>query len=223
MGNVVKVFVFSISSFFMLFVVMKILGKKQIAELSFSDYVVGITIGSIAAEWSTETQEPFYHYVIAISVYCFFTLLLDFLERKSPFRKFLKGEVLTIIEDGEFNYKNLKKSKLDVEDVLGMARDKDIFDISDIAYAVFETTGTLSILPKSERRPTVLEDLGLSEPPASPADYVIIDGKLQFETIRELALSVEDVFQGVRIHSKKDLSKILLASYDGETFSVHRK
>ena len=167
MENVIKVLVFSLSSFAFLFLVTKILGKKQIAELSFIDYVLGISIGSIAAEWSTETEQPFYHYIIALTIYGALSLILDLLERKQPFRKFLKGEELTIIEDGEFNYENLKKSKLDVEDVLGMAREKNIFDIEDIAYALFETTGKLSILPKSAKRPTVIEDIDVKEAPAS--------------------------------------------------------
>ena len=225
MENVVKVLIFSLSSFAFLFIVTKILGKKQIAELSFIDYVVGISIGSIAAEWSTETEEPFYHFLIAISIYCALSLLLDIMERKHPFRKFLKGEVLTIIEEGEFNYENLKKSKLDVEDVLGMAREKNFFDVNDIAFALFETTGKLSILPKSNKRPTVLEDLGQEEDSASPPDYVIVNGKPQYQVIRELKMTVETVFEKLDIKSKRDLNNILVASYDTEKkdFLVHRK
>ena len=225
MENVVKVLIFSLSSFGFLFIVTKILGKKQIAELSFIDYVVGISIGSIAAEWSTETEEPFYHFLIAISIYCALSLLLDIMERKHPFRKFLKGEVLTIIEEGEFNYENLKKSKLDVEDVLGMAREKNFFDVNDIAFALFETTGKLSILPKSNKRPTVLEDLGQEEDSASPPDYVIVNGKPQYRIIRALGLSMEEVFERLRIRSKRELNDILVASYDGEKgeYQVHRK
>ncbi len=225
MENVIRILVFSISSFAFLFVVTKILGKKQIAELSFIDYVVGISIGSIAAQWSTETEQPFYHFLIAISIYGLFTLLLDILERKQVFRKFLKGETLTIIEDGEFNYENLKKSKLDVEDVLGMAREKDIFDIEDIAFALFETTGKLSILPKSSKRPTVLEDLKMKEEPASLTDYVIVNGKLQYQTVRDLGMTVESVFEKLNIRSKKDLYEYLVVSYDKEKkdFLVHRK
>ncbi len=225
MENVVKVLIFSLSSFGFLFIVTKILGKKQIAELSFIDYVVGISIGSIAAEWSTETEEPFYHFLIAISIYCALSLLLDIMERKHPFRKFLKGEVLTIIEEGEFNYENLKKSKLDVEDVLGMAREKNFFDVNDIAFALFETTGKLSILPKSNKRPTVLEDLGQEEDSASPPDYVIVNGKPQYRVIRALGLSMEELFERLRIRSKRELNDILVASYDGEKgeYQVHRK
>ena len=225
MENVVKVLIFSLSSFAFLFIVTKILGKKQIAELSFIDYVVGISIGSIAAEWSTETEEPFYHFLIAISIYCALSLILDIMERKRPFRKFLKGEVLTIIEEGEFNYENLKKSKLDVEDVLGMAREKNFFDVNDIAFALFETTGKLSILPKSNKRPTVLKDLGKEEDSACPPDYVIVNGKPQNRVIRDLGLSMEEVFERLRIRSKRELNDILVASYDGEKgeYQVHRK
>ncbi len=225
MENVVKVLIFSLSSFAFLFIVTKILGKKQIAELSFIDYVVGISIGSIAAEWSTETEVPFYHFLIAISIYCALSLILDIMERKRPFRKFLKGEVLTIIEEGEFNYENLKKSKLDVEDVLGMAREKNFFDVNDIAFALFETTGKLSILPKSNKRPTVLKDLGKEEDSACPPDYVIVNGKPQYRVIRDLGLSMEEVFERLRIRSKRELNDILVASYDGEKgeYQVHRK
>lgn len=225
MENVIKVLVFSLSSFAFLFIVTKLLGKKQLAELSFIDYVVGISIGSIAAEWSTETEQPFYHFLIAISIYCLLSLLLDWLERKQAFRKFLKGEVLTIIEDGEFNYENLKKSKLDVEDVLGLARDKDYFDIEDIAYALFETTGRLSFLPKSPKRPTVLEDLDLQEEPAAPADYVIVNGKVQYEVVRDLGMNIENLFDRLKIRSKKDLENFLVVSYDKEKkdFLVHRR
>ena len=91
MENVIKVLVFSLSSFAFLFLVTKILGKKQIAELSFIDYVLGISIGSIAAEWSTETEQPFYHYIIALTIYGALSLILDPLERKQPFRKFLRS------------------------------------------------------------------------------------------------------------------------------------
>ena len=225
MEYVVKVLIFSLSSFAFLFIVTKILGKKQIAELSFIDYVVGISIGSIAAEWSTETEEPFYHFLIAISIYCALSLILDIMERKRPFRKFLKGEVLTIIEEGEFNYVNLKKSMLDVEDVLGMAREKNFFDVNDIAFALFETTGKLSILPKSNKRPTVLKDLGKEEDSACPPDYVIVTGKPQYRVIRDLGLSMEEVFERLRIRSKRELNDILVASYDGEKgeYQVHRK
>jgi putative membrane protein len=225
MENLIRVLVFSLSSFAFLFIVTKVLGKKQLAELSFIDYVVGISIGSIAADWSTETEQPFYHFLIAISIYCLFSLLLDWLERKQPFRKFLKGEVLTIIEEGEFNYENLKKSKLDVEDVLGMAREKDIFDVEDIAYALFETTGKLSILPKSPKRPTVIEDFDIQEEPASLTDYVIVNGKLRYEVVRELGMNVETLFDRLKIRSKKDLENFLVVSYDKEKkdFLVHRR
>lgn len=164
-------------------------------------------------------------FLIAISIYCALSLILDIMERKRPFRKFLKGEVLTIIEEGEFNYENLKKSKLDVEDVLGMAREKNFFDVNDIAFALFETTGKLSILPKSNKRPTVLKDLGKEEDSACPPDYVIVNGKPQYRVIRDLGLSMEEVFERLRIRSKRELNDILVASYDGEKgeYQVHRK
>lgn len=97
--------------------------------------------------------------------------------------------------------------------------------MNDIAFALFETTGKLSILPKSNKRPTVLKDLGKEEDSACPPDYVIVNGKPQYRVIRDLGLSMEEVFERLRIRSKRELNDILVASYDGEKgeYQVHRK
>lgn len=110
MPDFVKVIVFSLSAFvFFLFLIAKILGKKQIAELDFADYVVGITIGSIAAEWATELQQEWYHYIIAMSIFAVFSLFISFLEQKATKMKaFLRGKPNIIIPEGKFQYKNLK-------------------------------------------------------------------------------------------------------------------
>ena len=75
MSNIVKVLLFSALSYATLFVISKLLGKKQLAELDFIDYVTGISIGSIAAEMATETDKPFYHYLIRHCSYAYRTNL----------------------------------------------------------------------------------------------------------------------------------------------------
>ena len=81
MSDIVKVLLFSALAYVTLFVISKILGKKQLAELDFIDYVTGISIGSIAAEMATETDKPFYHYLIAMGIFFFFDLIVPLLVR----------------------------------------------------------------------------------------------------------------------------------------------
>ena len=113
---VYKILINSLLAFVSLFFIAKILGKKQIAELTFCDYVVGISLGSISAEWAIDDgDKPWYVYAIAILAFFVFSLIIDFAERKNPFfKKLFKGSPIVLISDGEIDYVNLKKSKLDV-------------------------------------------------------------------------------------------------------------
>ncbi|MEG1608916.1 MAG: DUF421 domain-containing protein, partial [Clostridia bacterium] len=126
MDDILKIILSALFSFLLLFVVAKILGKKQIVELDFIDYVVGISLGSISAQWATDTDKPWYHYFIAIIIFALLSLLITLLSRTTPlFKRFLQGSPIVIINNGKLVYKNIKKSKLSLNDVLGMCRDKN--------------------------------------------------------------------------------------------------
>ena len=224
--DVVKVLIFSVVAYITLFIIAKLLGKKQIAQLSFIDYVVGITIGSIAAEMATDTVNPFYHYIIAMTIFLVFDFVVTLISRKGVLmKKLLCGRPLMIIENGKINYKELKKSKLTVDEVLGMARDKDYFDINQIAFGILETSGKLSILPKAEEKPPVCKDLSIIPPPPELTDYLIIDGVLRKDVMEQNGYTEEWIKRGIGINSDKELKNVLLASYDEkkQTFDVHYK
>ena len=224
--DILKVLVFSIGSYVTLFIISKLLGKKQISQLSFADYVVGITIGSIAAEMATDTVNPFYHYLIAMGVFLLFDLGISFLNRKGKFmKKIFSGRPLIIIENGQINYSELKKSKLSTDELLGMARDKNYFDINEIAFGIFETSGQLSILPKALEKPVQCKDLNIVPAEPSLTDYLIVDGSIVEKALQRSNHNATWLLNGLGITDEKDVSKILLASYDEEkqVFNVHYK
>lgn len=213
-------------SFVSLFIISKFLGKKQISELSFTDYVVGITIGSIAAEWSTDVSNPWYYYVIAMAIYFIFSFLITHYERTTLFlKKFLRGKPILIIKNGKIDYKNLKKSKLDVNDLLGMCRNKGYFNLTDVAFAIFETNGDLSILPIGTQKPTVVEDVGAKIEKSNLSKFLINDGIIDKSYLKILNKDQTWLFKELKISSKKDLKNIILALYDEDTgqFDVHYK
>ena len=106
-----------------------------------------------------------------------------------------------------------------------MARDKDYFDINQIAFGILETSGKLSILPKAEEKQPVCKDLSITPPPPELTDYLIIDGVLRKDVMEKNGYSEEWIKRGLGINCDKDLKNILLASYDekGQTFNVHYK
>jgi len=224
--DVVKVLIFTVAAYVTLFIIAKILGKKQIAQLSFVDYVVGITIGSIAAEMATDTENPFYHYIIAMAVILVIDLAVSLLSRKGRFMKnLLCGKPLIIIENGQINYDELKRSKITVDELLGMARDKDIFDINEIAFGILETSGKLSILPKSEYKPPVLGDLNIQIPKAKLTEYLVIDGAVRQDVLKRHGYTEEWLYKGLSVADEKEMKNILLASFDEKKgkFDIHYK
>lgn len=214
-------------SFVALFIIAKLLGKKQVGELDFIDYVVGISIGSIAAEMATNTADkPFYDYLISFAVYFLLTLIIDILSTKTNLlKKFFKGSPLVIIKDGKIDYEQLKKSKLDINDIISLAREKNYFNFDDIAYGIFETNGTLSILPKSNLQPLVSEDLNLHKPKTTLPQNVVVDGQVSKFALKFLEKDTTWLYDRLNIKTKKDLKNILLAVYniDEDNFVIHLK
>lgn len=214
-------------AFLYLFVISKLLGKKQIAQLEFIDYTVGISLGSIAAEMATNTEVPFYYFLIAMTIFFLFAVLVAVVGRKTTFlKRLLKGKPATLIYDGKINYKELKKNKIDVNDLLSMLREKGYFDIADVAYAVFEPSGKLSVLPVGAQKPLVMEDLDKDKiKPAQLEDIVVVDGVLSRSGLNNAGKDDRWLFERLGVTDVKDLKDILLCVYDAENdkLNTYRK
>lgn len=217
----------SVLSFVFLFIFSKLLGKKQIAQLQFVDYAVGISFGSIAAEMAINPEQPFYYYLIAMGIFFIFAFLVELLGRKTPLLKnIIKGKPTTLIYDGKINWQSLVKCKIDVNDLLSLLREKNYFDINDVAYAIFEPSGQLSVLPKGNQKPVVIEDVDRSRiKPASLTNVMIVDGEISMSGLDEANKTKDWLFNRLQITDNADLNKIILATYDADTdaLSVHYK
>ncbi len=227
MNPVVRVVVFSISSFLFLFVITKIMGKKQIAQLSFLDYVIGISLGSIAAEMSTDPDRPFYHFFIAMAIYLLLDLILTFCARKATFmKKFVRGRPIILIENGEIRYKNLSRSKLDINDLLAMCRAKGFFDLRSVAYCIFETSGDISVLPSAGAVVAKSTELGITPPEPSLSKDVIEDGRIISQALEQIGKDEAWLYERIRKDDDKvDIKNIALATYyaDEDELKIHYK
>lgn len=221
MHEIVRVLIAASVSFIVLYILSGILGKKQIAQLDFVDYVVGISIGSIAAQMSVDTKTPIYYFIIAMVVFFLLDLTVSLLGRKGPFfKKIFKGKPLVLIYEGRLNYKNLKKSKIDVNDLIALSRELGYFDLSKIKYALFETSGKLSIMPIAAERPAVAKDLPIQLTPQQLPNYLIVDGKISYSGLNEIGKDKNWLFDKLNIKGKKDLKNIILASYDSQNDKI---
>ena len=226
MDPVLHVVIYSISSFLFLFVVTKIMGKKQIAQLSFLDYVIGISLGSIAAEMATDPERPYYHFFIAMAIYLVLDLSLTLLARKGTLlKKLIRGRPLILVESGKINYRNLMRSKLDINDLLSLCRAKGYFDLRAVAYVIFETSGEVSILPAPSAVPAKSVEVGGTPPLSKLSKDVVVDGKVVDGALEQIGKTREWLRLRLGITEEKEVKAIALATFyeDTDEIKVHYK
>lgn len=186
----IDIFIRSFVFLTLLFFITKILGKKQISELSFFEYVSGITIGSIAGEAITGLEKNIYHGILAILIFGLITLLSDYLALKSKtIRDFIDGRGTVFIKDGKILEENLKKEKYTIDELNALLRQKDIFRVADVEFAVLEPRGNLSTLLKREYRTLTPKDVHLTMPNEKEPQTVIMDGSILDEALRSAGKS----------------------------------
>lgn len=202
-------------SYVALFLITKLIGYRQISQLSIFDYVNGITIGSIAAEMATELEQPLQP-LLAMGIYCLLVVLTSWLTTHSArMRRWLTGRTLVLLQNGTLYRENLKKAKLDVNEFLTQCRDSGYFDLNDIQLALLETTGKISFLPKSALHPATPQDLGVAVPQAQPQVNVIVDGETLTDNLTYLGLN-EDWLDHRLEEQNYTVGQIFLATCDRE-------
>ena len=199
-----------------LFIITKMMGHKQVAQLDFFDYVCGITIGSIGAELATELEEP-YKPLVALVIYGLVSLGLNLLAHKLPrTRKYINGTPSILMNDGKLYRANLKKAKLDLSEFMLLCREQGYFDLTEIQTAVFEHNGKLSILPKAASRPTTPADLRITATPTHIGIEVIMDGCVMTENLARLGVDKQWLNERLCLQGYQSESEILLAVYTPE-------
>ncbi|MCM3664821.1 DUF421 domain-containing protein [Mesobacillus subterraneus] len=179
MNDYTHIIVASILFVVTLFTITKIGGKKQLSELSFFEYVSGITIGSIAGEVIMGLDGNLLHGVLAIMIFGSFTYLHDLIGIKSKkFRDFFEGNATVFIKEGKVLEENLKKEKYTIDELNSLLRQKNVFKTADVEFAVLEPKGDLSVLLKKELQPITPKDLNMTVSPEKEAHTVIMDGNV---------------------------------------------
>lgn len=217
----------SLFSVIVLFLLTKMMGKKQISQLTFFDYCVGISIGSIAAEMADDVQSSYIHTITAMIVYSAVSLLFSFISQKSlSARRIITGVPIVLMENGRILYQNLKKSKFDLNEFLEECRHSGYYDLNDIEYAILEASGKISILPKANKKPVTIEDLKLSAPPVGIVTNFIIDGIILEENLKIQGKDRAWLLSQLKQNNLNiaQLSDVLLATYSvNGTLTFYKK
>lgn len=214
----------AIISLVFLFFMTKLIGKKQVSELSLFDYVISISIGNFAAEMTTSTDTQVLNGLVGVLIFGFVAVLVSVLTMKSIIlRRLFMGSPTILMENGRFVYKNLKRVKMDINDFLETARIAGYFDVSKIKYALMEANGKISFMLKEENNPVTIKDMNLKASKDGLVANVIIDGKIMKKNLSNINKDRAWLLKQLKV-SGKIVKDILLATVDvNEKLVIYEK
>lgn len=213
----------SVITYFVLLLFARIMGRKQIAQLTYFDYVLGITIGSIAASASVDKNISVIDGCFSIIIWSLLTILISIIALKNiKLRLLINSEPLLIINKGKVIYKNMKKAKYNVGDLLMQLRVKDIFYITDVETAILEPDGKLSVLKKADKAAVTAEDLNIKKPEAGIMMDIILDGNILFTHLPQVQKDEYWVLEQLKTRNINNINDVVYAGLqaDGKVYIV---
>ena len=207
-----------------LFLLAKLMGEKQIAELNFFDYIEGITIGSIGAELAVNPDTPHLYPILAMVVFALFSKLMSKISLISTkARKVINGTPITLIKEGEICYEGLKTAELTVNELLAELRIAGYFDIADVRYAYMESSGQFSISPYVDAKPVTCGDMKI-DTSETPMNYVLIlDGVVIEDNLQSLGVKKEDIYSYLTQNGVTIEDTLLLTISEQGEYKVYTK
>jgi len=209
------IFIRSIVSVTVLFIITRIMGKKSIAHLTFFDYIVGTAIGSIAAALTVDESIKYSHGIIGLVVWGVSAVIIAYISVKSiPGRRILGSTPTILVQNGKVLEKNLKKEKFNINDFLEELRLKGVFSVSDVEFAMLETNGQVSIQLKSQKQPVTPEDLSIPTQYKGLSAVLMIDGKIMHNNLKQVGLDENWLMAEMKRRGINSTDEVLLASLD---------
>jgi uncharacterized membrane protein YcaP (DUF421 family) len=219
--HILKIVVSSFASLGSLFVLTKLMGNREMSQLSMFDYVSSIALGSIAGEMAVMSTDSILEPLVSMVIFAGISIFISYMTCKSiNLRRFFEGQAILLYQKGQIFEKNLLKAKLDVDELLSVCRISGYFDLEDVHTVYLETNGTISVLPNVKNRPATPEDLNLNPTQELPLANVIIDGKVLKDNLKSTGKDEKWVEKQLK-NKGIDLKEVILATYDSTSSSLN--
>ncbi len=213
-------------TFILILILARIIGSKQLSQLTFFNYITGITIGSISANIISKGNEPFIDEFIGLVFWCFLTVLDGYLGMKSgKIRLLLDGQPIIVVKKGTIIKKALKRARLNMDELSMLLREANIFAITEVDYAILETNGQLSVLKKQKYLQATKEDMKI---PMKKQLYlpsgVVSDGRIISNVLEEYALNEKWLIDMLKKQNIGSVKGVLYAELqeDGSLYVVKK-
>lgn len=216
-GDLLHVIALTVVSFVFLFVITKLMGNRQMSQLTMFDYIAGITLGSLAGEMASHPEPEAWLGLVSMAIYALLTILINVMNDKSrKARRFFLGQPTILYDRGTLYYSSLKKARLDLSEFMTECRSAGYFDLAQLQMVIMEINGKLSFLPNEQDRPMVPKDMQLDPPQSRPATAVIMDGVFLPNRLKATGNTESWLKKQMEIQGFTDVDDILLATVDAD-------
>jgi len=204
-----------LTAYFLLLYLTRLMGRKMISQITFFDFVVGVIVGSVAANLSVSRQSPVVSGFTVLIVLTLITLTIDFINVKRIIsRKITNSEPVTVVENGKVIAENLRRVRLPLDNLMMLLREKNVFNIADVEFAIFETDGKISVLKKSQKQPVTPSDLSIPTVYTGLTKDIIIDGEVLEENLKDAKLDREWLIKEIKEKNFDRLEDVFYAGLD---------
>ena len=205
-------------TFSVLLLLARILGKEQLSQLTFFNYITGITIGSIAGEIAAHDDTHYFNAITSLIWWSILTILVSYISLKSSRAKaLLDDKPMIIIKNGKILEESLKKSRLPLGDLNMLLRMQGIFSVKDVHFAVLETNGELSVFKKVALQSATKQDVKaqIIVPKYMPTT-IIADGKIIEKNLPDQGLTEEWVIKQLKKHGVNSVQQVFYAEIESD-------
>lgn len=205
-------------AFLLLLIIARVMGKKQMSQMTFFNYMTGITIGSLAANIISSNDNSLLEEILGLIWWGSLTVLLTYATLKSErLRTLVDGEPVILIRKGLLQNESLKTTRISIEDLSMMLREQYIFSITEVDYAILEPNGQLSVLKKQSGLNLTRQDMNIVTPnPVYLPSQIIIEGKISYENLKDNALDISWLNKELKKQSINDVSQVLYAELQSD-------
>lgn len=215
MSNILPSILRSAAAYILLLVLTRIMGRKIISQMTFFDFVVAITIGAVAAVQALGKENSIIGTIASMLTFTILVLITDYLHIKSLiFRKVIDSKPVILIENGKIVDNNMKRTRYNINNLMMKLREKDIFNIADVEFAIMETDGELSILPKSDKKPVTPSDLKIPVTYTGLTRDIVVDGKVMTHNLKHANLNEKWLKEHLSKQGITNISEVFYAGLD---------
>lgn len=211
--------------YFVVVAAVRLMGKRQIGQLQPTELVITLILSEIAASSVNDTDKPLVNSVIGVTVLVSLEIISSYLALKSgKFRRLAEGNAVYVIKEGKLDIRALEEIRFSIDDLMEALRQKDVFDISDVEYAVVETNGSLSVMLRADKIPLTLSTFGRKAEEKGLPVVVIADGRYiysNFSICKTSKSRIDSILSDEKIH----ISHVMLMMLDksGNRFIIPKE